>query len=474
MRGHDRNKFCRLIRHRTADVHPTPLEVLSADAYAALPPQEQDWGKLLNFSFETPSIWPLASDDSDSVRVSTGDVTPSASDPWWMAGVCEKLPEGYYAFQDQFDDETLASGALGWLLAHYCFDRYRSKPEPIPQRVLLLPKSIDLDPIIEEAASIALVRDLVNTPAEDMGPAELQAAAKALANTFGGKINVIVGEDLLKENLASIYTVGRAALPCRAPRLIELEWGDKAHPSVTLIGKGVCFDTGGLGLKLASKMRRMKKDMAGAAHALGLARQIMAMQLPIQLRVLIPAVDNNISKQSYRPGDVISTRKGFTVEIDHTDAEGRLILCDALALASEQDPDILLDFATLTSANSIAVGPDIASTYTPSDELWDVLDFASKTSGDPVWRMPLWAPYKKKLASDIADLNHRTPAFEFAGGITAALFLQHFVSSKVQWAHFDFYAWHDEALPGRPKGSAVMAIRTAFRSIQALFKTSSD
>lgn len=460
-------EFSHLLAHPSTDLSPTDLEIITASGFEAFSAKDKDWAKLIGFSCETASILPLEDADQKTLQVSLGEATPSPSDPWWMAGVCEKLPEGTYRFKDDIEDDALFTGAIGWLLSHYRFDRYLSEPKATPKRVLVLPEGMNLQPIIDQAKSMALVRDLVNTPTEDMGPADLQAAAETLAEEFGAKCTAIIADELLAQNFRTIHAVGRAAPEDRAPRLIDLRWGDDNNfPSITLVGKGVCFDTGGLGLKPAAYMRNMKKDMAGAAHVLGLARMIMAAGLDVRLRVLIPAVENNISKESFRPGDVIKTRKGLTVEIDHTDAEGRLILCDALALASEEKPSLILDFATLTGANTIAVGPDFAGVYTDSETLWTSLQQASSMTGDPLWRMPMWAPYGKKLKSDIADVNHRTPGFNYAGGTTAALFLRKFVPPELAYAHFDFYAWHDEALPGRQKGAAAMAIRAAFDVIQ--------
>lgn len=461
-------EFSQLLSHTVESQSPVQLQIITAQEIEAFSPEEKTRAKLFQFSSEETSIWPLGETKVNAIRVSLGKATPSSSDIWWMAGVCEKLPEGIYQFAEDIDDNALAAGALGWLLVHYCFDRYRTEPKPLAKRTLILPPTVDLGPIVEEAKSMALVRDLINTPAEDMGPAELQAAVEQVAAEFNASCESIIGDDLTEHRFHAIHAVGRAAIPSRAPRLIDLQWGEKAHPLVAIVGKGVCFDSGGLGLKPAPFMLKMKKDMAGAAHALGLARMIMSANLPVRLRLLIPAADNNISKESFRPGDVLNSRKGLTIEIDHTDAEGRLLLCDALALASEEEPDVIFDFATLTGANTAAVGPELSGIYTDHDALWKAIEEGGKRKGDPVWRMPMWAPYGKKLKSDLADVNHRTPGFNYAGGTTAALFLKHFVSQKSQWAHFDFYCWHDEASPGRPKGSAVMGIRAAYDAIRQL------
>ena len=447
-----------------------PLEIVDNDAWEAFSDTERRWASALGFTLDKPNSWPVqaAHGSIEKIRVATGEDCPAATNPWWMAGICQQLPAGSYEFVDELADDVLAAGAVGWLLCHYRFDRYFSDAAPVERRHLCLPKSIDLGAIVQEAETFSLIRNLVNTPANDLGPADLQDAVERVAADHGASCETIQGDELLAQRFFSLHAVGRAATPARAPRLIELRWGDRAAPSVTLVGKGVCFDSGGLNLKPGQGMRRMKKDMAGAAHALGLAHRIMATNLNVHVRLLIPAVENAVSADSFRPGDVVATRKGLSVEIDNTDAEGRMILCDALAYACEDPPDLLLDFATLTGANTSAVGPDFAGVYTDDDDLWRTLETASRRTSDPLWRMPLWPPYARHLKSDVADLCNRTSSFPYVGGTIAAHFLQRFVEPEVRWAHFDFFAWHLEHRPGRPKGAAVIGLRAAFETIAEL------
>ena len=311
-----------------------------------------------------------------------------------------------------------------------------------------------------------LVRDLVNTPAEDMMPQHLAEAARALAEEFGAQFTEIVGDELLVRNYPLVHAVGRASV--HAPRLLDLRWGDPAHPRLTLVGKGVCFDSGGLDIKPASGMRWMKKDMGGAAHVLGLARLVMATGLPVRLRVLVPTVENAISGSSFRPGDVIRSRKGLTVEIENTDAEGRLVLCDALAEAGTEEPALLIDFATLTGAARVALGTDLPGFFTNDDALADALALAGEAERDPVWRLPLFKPYRRELESQVADLlNCSTNGF--GGAITAALFLQRFVPKGIDWLHFDLNAWNVSERAGRPKGGEAMGLYATFRYLEQRF-----
>ncbi|TNE61419.1 MAG: leucyl aminopeptidase family protein [Alphaproteobacteria bacterium] len=388
----------------------------------------------------------------------------AAHTPWSLAAAAQNLPAGSYRLEGVTAVDA-ARLAYGWALAQYRFDRYLSADAPAA-RLLVLPAGTDMDAILALLSSVALVRDLVNTPAEDMGPAHLQDVAEALAEEFGGSIATIVGDDLLDENFPAIHAVGRAAAEGREPRLIDLQWGDEAAPRLTLVGKGVCFDSGGLDIKPASGMLIMKKDMGGAAHALGLARLIMATGLKVRLRVLIPAVENAIDGNAYRPGDVLATRAGLSVEIGNTDAEGRVVLCDALALASEENPALLVDFATLTGAARVALGPDLPATFANDDGLWDAFEAAARTAQDPIWRMPLWAPYADDLKSPIADMNN-TAEGGFAGSITAALYLQKFVGAGIPWVHFDVFAWTPKPKPGRPKGGEAQGLRTSFAAIKS-------
>ncbi len=362
------------------------------------------------------------------------------------------LPAGTYRLDTDLAGRDLEEAALGWLLAGYRFGRYTSASPP--KADLVAPDGLDVARIEAIAAGEALTRDLINTPASDMGPEELAEAAAALAREFGAAISTTVGDDLLAANLPMIHAVGRASP--RAPRLIDMRWGDEG-PRLTLVGKGVCFDTGGLNLKPSGSMGLMKKDMGGAATVLGLARMIMALNLPLRLRVLIPAVENAVSGASFRPQDVLTSRKGLTVEINNTDAEGRLVLADALALASEDGADLLVSMATLTGAARVAVGPDLVPFFTDDDRLADALAESAATVRDPLWRLPFWEPYESLIEPGIADLDN-APSGGMAGAITAALFLRRFADVR-PYVHFDIYGWQPSAAAGRPKGGVGQGAR---------------
>ncbi|MEZ5810501.1 MAG: leucyl aminopeptidase family protein [Rhizobiaceae bacterium] len=367
-------------------------------------------------------------------------------------GLADKLPEGHWHFAEAPDDPEVA--ALALLLGGYRFTRYGARPAAdirfaVPSTKLRAQAG-------RVASGVCLARDLINTPASDMGPQALEAAARTLARRFRAEISVVKGEALLKKNLPMIHAVGRAS--AEAPRLIDMRWGPKSAPKVTLVGKGVCFDTGGLDIKPASGMLMMKKDMGGAANVLGLASMLMEAMVPVRLRVLVPAVENAISGNAFRPGDVLASRKGATVEIGNTDAEGRLVLADALALADEEKPQLLVDMATLTGAARVALGPDLPPFYTDDDELADALAGESARLADPMWRMPLWRPYEKDLKSKIADINNVTSG-GFAGSVTAALFLSRFVEKAESWVHFDIYGWNPSARPHAPVGGEAQCIR---------------
>lgn len=375
-----------------------------------------------------------------------------------IAWVATKLPAGAYEVEQDLSDRAL----LMWSLAQYRYERYK-KNVLKPRRLCLEERAREC--ILKQARAIFLVRDLINTPAQEMGPAELAQAAESLAIEFNAKFEVIEGE-ALKEGYPAIYTVGRAA--GEAPRLISLTWGKTTHPRVTLLGKGVCFDTGGLNIKNAAGMRIMKKDMGGAAHALGLAQWIMAQALPIQLQVFIPAVENAISGNAYRPGDVIRMRNDLTVEIENTDAEGRLVLADALVKACEDKPQLLIDFSTLTGAARIAVGSEISAFFTNDEKLASDLNESSHEENDPLWRLPLHPAYQSMLDSSVADLMNSSSS-SYAGAITAALFLQRFVSPDVSWVHFDMMAWNVSNKPGKPEGGEAMALRAVANYLQRRF-----
>jgi leucyl aminopeptidase len=384
--------------------------------------------------------------------------------PWALARLAEALPEGPYRVAG--DEPQAARWGLGWVLGQYRFDRYR-KPEGAGPRILHTRHAAGIAPALALAAATATVRDLVNTGAADMGPAELEAAAQALAARHGGTLAVTRGE-ALRAGYPMIHAVGQAAAKERHPRLIELEWGSPGHPRVAIVGKGVCFDTGGLDIKPSAGMRLMKKDMGGAAHALALAGLVMAAGLPVRLHLLIPAVENAIAGNAFRPGDVLRTRKGLSVENTNTDAEGRLILGDALTRAVEGAPELILDYATLTGAARVALGPDLPPLFANDETLAADLLAAAEREADPLWRMPLWDGYDEMLKSEVADLLN-APDGGFAGAITAALFLRRFVPAGIAWAHLDVFAWRPAAKPGRPKGGDAFGLRAAFAMLAARY-----
>ncbi|MBL8835491.1 MAG: leucyl aminopeptidase family protein [Alphaproteobacteria bacterium] len=381
-------------------------------------------------------------------------------DLWAAAGLAQKLPAGVYACDPEPPPALATLAAIGWGLGAYAFTRYRKAARRPAE--LVLPKNADRAKVARTIAGATLTRDLVNTPAEDMGPAELAAAASALAKRHGMAVRIVEGDDLLAQNYPLIHAVGRAS--ARAPRLIDLTWGDPTHPRITIVGKGVCFDTGGLDLKNDAGMKLMKKDMGGAAHVLGLAEMIALAKLKIRLRVLVAAVDNAVSGNAFRPLDVIRSRKGLTVEIGNTDAEGRLILADALTDALAEKPALLIDFATLTGAARVALGPELPPMYANRDETAAALLRHAAAEADPLWHMPLWAGYRSHLDSKVADLNNVT-GNAFAGSVTAALFLQEFAGRDTDWVHLDIYAWNPSGRPGRPEGAEAQCLRAVFALI---------
>ena len=392
---------------------------------------------------------------------------PTTLGAWDLAPAVTRLPAGNYRLAEGSPGEA----ALGWLLAQHRFDRYRSTPKPIISRVLLSADAARLEQMVWVAEATAMVRDMVDTPAADMGPAELAGAAQALADDHGATFRVTQG-DALEQGYPMIAAVGRAAVRPRGPRLIELEWGHAANPRVAIVGKGVCFDSGGLDLKPAAGMLNMKKDMGGAAHALALAQLVMRARLPVRLHLLIPAVENAIAGDAFRPGDVLASRQGLNVEIGNTDAEGRLILADALTRAGEGDggqaPALILDFATLTGAARVALGPDLPALFANDDALADAMLAAGAATGDPLWRLPLWQGYADMLKSGIADVNNAGEGGH-AGAVTAALFLQKFVAKDIAWAHLDTFAWRPSAKPGRPKGGEALGLRAAWEMLRRRF-----
>jgi len=382
---------------------------------------------------------------------------------WHAAGLADRLPAQTYHLAAPLPPAAATHFALGWLIGGYRFGRYRNPPGA-PRASLVAPAGSDMVYVESAAAATSLARDLINTPANDMGPAELAQAAADLAAKFGGTLNVLTGDELRARNFPLVHAVG-AGSP-RAPRLIDLRWGRAGGMRVTLVGKGVCFDSGGLDIKPASGMLLMKKDMGGAACVLGLAQLLMQLDAPVQLRVLIPAVENSVDGHSYRPGDVLPSRKGLTVEIANTDAEGRLVLADALTEADSGKPDLLIDLATLTGAARIALGPELPAAYSPDAGLLTALREAGEEEADPIWPMPLWSGYDDELSSKVADLSN-VSASPLAGSPIAALFLKRFVTATPHWLHVDLFAWNPKERPGRPVGAEAQCVRSVYRLIRA-------
>ncbi|MCY4746162.1 leucyl aminopeptidase family protein [Pelomonas sp. UHG3] len=435
----------------------TPITVVDRAAFQALAPTLPEatraWLATVGFVGAADSHALLPGADGQLAQVFAG--VAHAAHPFALSSLPLALPAGEY----RLDGAGLAlqpeAAAMSWELGGYRFDLYKpAKREPA---TLWLKPGPDAERGLALATAIAATRDLVNTPAEHMGPAELSAAAKALAKQYGAKFSEIVGDALLKKNFPSIHAVGRAST--RSPRLIEMHWGDPKHPKLALVGKGVCFDTGGLNIKPGDSMRQMKKDMGGAANALALAGLIMAFKLPVRLQLLIPAVENSIAGNAYRPGDVLKTRKGLHIEIGNTDAEGRVILCDALAYAAEGNPDLVIDLATLTGAARVALGAQLPALFAKHmDTARDLVDLGLKLD-DPLWHMPLWAPYHAGIESTLGDIVN-TGKSALAGAINAALFLEDFLPAQQDWLHIDLFAWNDAPRPGRPVGGEAQTIRT--------------
>ena len=447
-----------------ADALSVPLHVVEEGALDALlsrlPAPQAAWLSSTGFAAKLGEVQLLAGEDGalEGAVAGYGSAAARARDRFHLAGIAGKLPAATYHLETALTGAALEEEALGWLLSLYRFDRYKAQ-EPARAR-LKAPAGVSAPRIEAIAVGEALTRDLINTPASDMGPEALEDALFALAGRHGAEARAIRGDDLLEQNFPMIHTVGRAS--ASAPRLLEMRWG-KTGPRLTLVGKGVCFDTGGLNLKPATSMALMKKDMGGAATVLGLAHMIMALRLPLRLRVLIPAVENSVSGESFRPQDILTSRKGLTVEINNTDAEGRLVLADALALADEEESDLVVSMATLTGAARVAVGPDIAPFFTGSDTAAQALAAAAGQVGDPVWRMPFHEPYEKMIEPGIADLDN-APSGGFAGAITAALFLRRFVE-RAPYMHFDIYGWQPKPAPARPKGGVGQGARALLQAL---------
>lgn len=447
-----------LIRKSEAE-NPVPIVAVAEETLDAvlegLGEQAKDWVKRNGFSVGAgKSLLVPAENGAGSAVLFSIEKTEA---PFALGSLAASLPSGDYLLDDEFPDA--ASAALGFGLSSYRFDKYR---EPNNKTVrLAVPDSIDLEKIGIVLDGVQLARNLINTPANDLGPQELAAAIRTLFVENGGSGEIIEGEELLTRGFPMVHAVGRAS--SREPRLADFSWGAKDAPKVTLVGKGVIFDTGGLDIKPSNAMLLMKKDMGGAGNVLGLASMIIAAQLPVRLRVIVPCVENAISGSAFRPGDILPSRKGLTVEIGNTDAEGRLVLADALALADEEEPDLLIDMATLTGAARVALGPDLPPYFTDDEELAEEIALMAEASVDPLWRLPLWQPYMKYLDSKLADINHiNTTGAGFAGSITAALFLSRFVEKAKSWVHFDIYGWSPAEKPGKPMGGEAQGIRGLF------------
>lgn len=430
---------------------------------AGLSPKNRQWAEANGFSGQRGKLLALP-DGEGGIEAYLFGIGPEDARPAFVAGLAAAaLPPGQYKLEGEVGDHTLAS--IAFRLGAYRFDRYREAKNVAE---LVLDERADAAEVDRHVVAATLARDLINTPASDLGPDALEMVVQHFARERHMEIHVTRGEDLLAANFPMIHAVGRAS--AQAPRLIDLSWGDESHPKVTLVGKGVTFDTGGLDIKSAAGMLAMKKDMGGAANVLGLAHAIVSARLPVRLRVLLPVVENAIAGNAFRPSDILRSRKGLTVEIGNTDAEGRLILADALALADEESPDLIVDMATLTGAARVALGPELPALYATDEALAQDLVKTGLTVEDPLWHMPLWANYDGQLSSKIADINN-TGAGGFAGSVTAALFLRRFVSQAKAWVHLDIFGWAPEARPGRPVGATDQAIRAVYGVIRQRYRS---
>ncbi|MEW4468294.1 leucyl aminopeptidase family protein [Parasphingorhabdus sp. JC815] len=420
---------------------------------------------------ESYLILPVLSSKGNDDSAEQGDFTVVAGvidheklDPWALAKLGGKLPEGKYRLAGAHAKNAL----FGWLIPQHEFDKYKELPNRQGPSTLLVKDEISqVDEALRQAEATAMVRDMVNMPAADMGPDRLESIVEKLAETHRADLKITRG-DTLEKHFPMIYGVGKAAMRDHAPRLIELKWGKPDHPKIALVGKGVTFDSGGLSMKSPAGMLLMKKDMGGAAHAIALARLVMEAKLPVQLHLLIPAVENSIDGNALRPGDILHSRKGLTVEVGNTDAEGRLVLGDALTLAGEDEPELIIDFATLTGAARVALGPDLPALFCSDDAMAAGLIEGGDQEDDPLWRMPLWSRYESRLNSNIADISN-VASGSFAGCITAALFLQKFVPENTAWAHFDTYAWRPASKAGRPKGGEALGLRASWNYLKARY-----
>ncbi|MDP2260541.1 MAG: leucyl aminopeptidase family protein [Caulobacter sp.] len=444
-----------------------PVVCVAEGALDGLSAFEQGLAAAAEFKGKTGQVLAVPDADGRTARVLFGVGDAARVEAMAFRALPARLPAGDYRIESAPDRLDAAQIALAFALGGYGFDRYRKKRERRAR--LLVPASVDIAEIREIAHACALARDMVNTPANDMGPLQIETIAREIAERHGASFSVITGEALLAEGYPSVHAVGRAADPARAPRMIEMQWGEADRPLVAIVGKGVVFDTGGLDIKPSAGMRNMKKDMGGAAHALALGRMLMAAKLPIRVAVLIPAVENAISGDAMRPGDVLDTRKGLTVEVGNTDAEGRLILSDALTRAGELEPVLTIDLATLTGAARIALGPQVIPFFTDDDQLADDIAQASRAVADPLWRLPLWPGYDEALDGDVADLKNDPDGWAQAGSITAGLFLKRFAPAAGSWVHLDIFAWNPKSRPGHPVGGEAQAIRALYAMLKTRF-----
>ena len=438
------------------------------DEWAGKPGPSASWIRANEFRGDLGQVLPMPGPDGalGSILAGWGDCETRAAGRFQFAEIMTKLPGGAYRISGGIPPGESEEIAFAALLSQYRFDRY--KESGFERAELVAPEGIDALRLESIASAEFLTRDLINAPASDMGPAALEEAFSKLAEKFDASFSVVKGRNLMRRGFPMIHAVGRAS--DQQPRLLELNWGRKNDPAIALVGKGVCFDTGGLNLKPGGSMRLMKKDMGGAATAMGLAHMIMANRLPVNLRLLVPAVENSVSAGAFRPGDILRSRKGLTVEIANTDAEGRLVLADALAYSDESEPELIVSMATLTGAARVALGPDIAPFYTNSDALAACLEKASASVSDPVWRMPLWPPYEQMIEPGIADLANAADT-GFAGSVTAAMFLARFATRARKFLHFDLYGWQPTKAPGRPKGGVGQAARAVFEALPEALST---